>query len=323
MIYVLYGEDEFRRSERRRALVEELLAGAPPDFALTTFRGKAFNEAALPQLYELPFLASHKVVVITEAETLSRSELKLLTHYFQKPAEHTRLIVEFAQSDKPALPEGEKIRYERFSELRAREITDWLLREAEALGLQLPPESATLLVELLGTDLRLHKQTLQLFQIYRGIDQAAPLTPSEISEALGLNPQYPPYRLINAIAEGKVIEALRTGAAFADDVRNYPLSQILWHLRTFYQNLAILHLTRTPATVKAIQERLGLRFAFQAKPYEGALKRFSLTDCRRALSLLRLTEARQKGIHPSRQSERQLLLGMIEALCLPPAPTLP
>lgn len=322
MIYVLYGEDEFRRSERRRFLTEELLADAPVDFALTTFRGKAFNEAALTQFYELPFLSPHKVVVITEAENLSKSDIRLLAHYFQNPASHTRLIVDFAQPEKPALPEGKEIQYENFAPLRPREITDWLIRQAEALGLHLLPESAALLVELLGTDLRLHRQTLQLFEVYRGAEKSTPLTPAEISEALGLNPRYPPYRLIDALAGGKVEEVLRTGAAFAEDTRTYPLSQILWHLRTFYQNLAHLHLTRTPGTTKAIQERLGLRFPFQARAYEQALSRISLMECRRALRILRLTEARQKGILPSRQSERQLLLGMIQALSLPSASVL-
>lgn len=322
MIWVLYGEDEYRRSERRKALVQELLGDASPDFALTTLRGKAFDEKAFTQLYELPFLATHKVVVLTEAEALSKSELKLLIRYCQNPAPHTRLIVEFAQAQKPALPEGTGISYEAFALLRPKEVVDWVLQKAEALGLRLAPESAALLVELLGTDLRLHQQTLQLLQIYRGEAGHAPFSPEEISEALGLNPQYTPYKLIDAVAEKNVQEALRIGSAFAEDVRNYPLAQVGWHLRNFFQNLAHLHLTRTPASAKAIQERLGLRFPFQAKVYELALKKLSLADCKRALGILRATEARQKGIIPARQSERQLLLGMIEAIAIAPAPPL-
>lgn len=322
MIWVLYGEDEFRRSERRKALQQELLGDAPADFALTVWRGKAFGEQTFPQLYELPFLASHKVVVLLEAEVLGKAEFKLLTHYCQQPAAHTRLIIDFGQAQKPPLPQKPEITYEEFAPLRPKEVIEWLLQKAQELRLALHPEAATLLVELLGTDLRLLSQALNTFSVYRGDSDSAPLTPNEISEALGLHPQYTIYKLIDAIAEGDTGAILRIGAAFAEDTRTHPLAQVIWHLRSFYQNVAYLHLSRTPPTTKAIQERLGLRFPFQARPYERALPRLSLQACEYALHLLRSTDARQKGVIPSRQSERQLFLGLIEKLAKPPTPAI-
>ncbi|MCS7153326.1 MAG: DNA polymerase III subunit delta [Bacteroidia bacterium] len=317
MIWVLYGEDDFRRSERRKTLTAELLQELPVDFALTIWRGKGFSEETFPQLYEPPFLAPYKVVVVAEAETLTKSELRLLEKYFRNPAPTTRLILDFAQTEKPKLPEGQGITYESFTSLRPKEATDWVLSRAESLGLRLLPESAALLVELLGVELGSIHQALEALSLYRTQGRDKPLLPEEIAQALGLHPQYTPYKLIDAIAEGKVQEALQIGAAFAEDTRNYPLAQISWHLRSFYQNLARLHLSRTPANSKAIQDKLGLRFSFQSRVYERALGRFSLAHCHRALRILREAEARQKGVFPSRQTERQLLLDLIEKLTLP------
>ncbi|MEN3040104.1 MAG: DNA polymerase III subunit delta [Bacteroidia bacterium] len=318
MIWVLYGEDEFRRSERRKALISELLGGADPDFALTIWRGKSLSEHILPQLYELPFLLSHKVVaLILESETLTKSDIKLLTHYFQKPAPHTRLVVELPTSTKPNLPTGEGIHYEAFHTLRPKEVVDWVLSQAREKGLTLPSESAAYLVELVGTDLRILGQILNTFAIFLAENPQKPLSVEEISESLGLNPQFTPYKLIDAIAAGDTQAALRIGGVFAEELREYPLAQIMWHLRTFYQNLAHLHLTKTPPNSKSIQERLGLRFPFQAKVYEQAMPRLSLKSCLYALKVLRETEARQKGVLPSRQSDRQLMLALLIGILLP------
>ncbi|MCX8111725.1 MAG: DNA polymerase III subunit delta [Bacteroidia bacterium] len=314
MIWILYGEDEFRRTQRRKALIDELLQGLPADFALTIWRGKTFGESTFPQLYEPPFLAPYKVVLLLEAETLGVAELKLLEHYLQNPAPTTRLILEFSQADKPKLPAGSAISYESFSSLRPKEVVDWVLNQAERWGLSLPPESAALLVEVLGSDLRLLYQTLELLSLYRGQDGAVPLTPDEVAEALGLSPQYTPYKLTEALADGDKGKALQVGAAFAEDVRNYPLAQVMGHLRVFYQNVARLHLTRTPPITRAIQDRLGLRFPFQAKVYERAMRHIPLDRCLKSLQLLRETEARQKGILPSRQRDGQLILGLIQKL---------
>ncbi|MCS7297147.1 MAG: DNA polymerase III subunit delta [Bacteroidia bacterium] len=316
MIWILYGEEEFRRTQRRQSLIKDLLGEMLPDLTLTVFKGKAFTESAFQELYEPPFLAPHKVVVISDAETLSKSQLNLLIRYCQNPAPHTRLILDFAQPEKPPLPSEGEIFYEEFRPLRPNEVVEWVFEQAKSLQLRLMPEAAASLVEIVGRDLRLLRSYLEMLQIYRHPSPEAPLTIEEITEALGMDPQYPLYKLTDALAAGNFSEALRIGSAFAEDVRSYPLSQVIGHLRFFYQQLAYLHISQTPPALKAIQQRLQLRFAFQAKTYEQALRHIDLEACRRALSLLRLADARQKGVIPSRQTERQLLIGLIQNLVI-------
>lgn len=317
MIWILYGTEAFRRTERRKTLISELLGDLPADFALTVWRGKAFSEARLPELYELPFLAAHKVVVLLEAESLGKAELRLLSQYLENPAPHTRLIMEFAQEAAPALPKGSHIHYEAFAPLKPREVTDWLLETAASLGLRLEPEAATFLVETLGTDLPQLHQALKTLSTYQLTQPERPLALSLITEALGLNPHYTVYRLIDALAERKTEEALQIFSAFAEDPRSFPLPQILWHLRQFFQNLALLQLASIPGRTEAIQKKLKFRFAFQARPYERALRHYNLTDSHWALRQLRATEQRLKGVVPTRQTEQQLLLGLAVALTAP------
>lgn len=317
MIWVLYGADEYRRAQRRKALVEELLAGHSPHFALTTWKGKAFTEQSIPQLYEPPFLSPVKVAVITDAEELQEKTLKALAAYMQRPAEHLRLIIEGSWQEVPnALPKSQNIRFECFAPLRPQEVEVWLEQKG------VPPEVASLIVESIGTDLRLLESTLQTLQLYQLSKEKSLLSAAEIIEALGLHPQYPPYRLVEALAEGKKEEVLKILSAYADDVSSYPLAYVLSYLRSFFQNVALLHLSQTPPKAESIQKKLGLRYAFQAKSYEKALKCYSLQQCEKILDALVTTESRQKGLLPSRQSERMLLLEIASVLVPQQAPLL-
>ncbi|MDW8236519.1 MAG: DNA polymerase III subunit delta [Bacteroidia bacterium] len=309
MIWILYGADEYRRSQRRKALVEELLAGYSPDFALITWKGKAFTEQTIPQLYEPPFLSPVKVAVITDAEELAEKTLKAIVAYLQRPAEHVRLIIEGGWTEPPnMLPKSQAVRFESFAPLKPQELEVWVERQG------IPPEAASLMVESLSSDLRLLESTLQTLQLYRLSQNKSSLNAAEIIEVLGLHPQYPPYRLTEALAEGKKEEALKILSAYADDISSYPIVYVLSYLRSFFQNIAILHLSQTPPKAEAIQKKLGLRYAFQAKPYEKALRRYTLRECEKILDALITVESRQKGLIPSRQSEKMLLLEVASIL---------
>ncbi len=68
----MYGEEEFLRMARRKALqMDELLKDLPRDFALQTLRGKAFTPARLTEFYEMAFGSPYKVIVLLEGESSS------------------------------------------------------------------------------------------------------------------------------------------------------------------------------------------------------------------------------------------------------------
>ncbi len=312
MIWVLYGEEEFLRTARRRALLDELLKDLPRDFALQTLRGKAFSPARLTEFYEMAFGSPYKVIVLLEAEVLGKTELKVLGTYFQNPSSTNHLIVEFHQEEAPSLPKREGISYEKFGRLRAREVATWLEREAKALQLKLSPEGISFLVEAVGTDLRLLYQTLQTLAL-----SGIALTPGEIAGALGLHPQYNVYRLIDALAEKNHPLAWEIFAYMAEDTRSFAVASVLWSIQQFYQRLMVLYATAGKAgklTQEVIQQKLGLRYAFQARPYQVAFGRYTMSEVQEALCVLYETDGRMKGLVGARHGESALILYLAASL---------
>jgi DNA polymerase III delta subunit len=312
VIWVLYGEEEFLRMARRKALLDELLKDLPRDFALQTLRGKAFTPARLTEFYEMAFGSPYKVIVLLEGESLGKAELKALATYFQHPSPTNHLIIEFHQEEAPSLPKREGIHYEKFSRLPARKVAAWLEEQAKAMQLKLPPESVSFLVEAVGTDLRLLYQTLQTLALSEIV-----LTPTQIAEALGLHPQYNVYRLVDVLAEKNYPLAWEIFVYMAEDTRSFPVASILWSLQQFYQRLMVLYAIAgkgSKLTQEAIQQKLGLRYAFQARPYQIAFGRYTLREVQEALRVLYETDARMKGLVGARSGESALMLHLATSL---------
>lgn len=310
MIWVLYGPEEYLRTRRRQALLNELLRDLPRDFALEVIRGRALNASKLMSFYEMAFGSPYKVVLLLEAEAIPKAEFKALENYLRQPSPVNHLIIEFGTEQLPKLPK-EGIQYEAFPPLRPKEAIPWLEAEAQTLGLTLPPESATLLVEALGTDLRLLRQILETLAI-SGIS----LEPQTLMEAIGLHPQYNFFRLIDAVAEKDYKRLWELMSYFAEDPKNFPLPQMLWHLQQFFYQLAQLRLGYggRALSLEVIQKRLGLRYGFQARPYFVAIKHYSLADCAEALGVLKKIDAQLKGVISRRASEKALILSLAQAL---------
>ncbi len=308
------------RTARRKALLDELLKDLPRDFALQTIRGKAFVPARLTEFYEMAFGAPYKVILLLEAETLGKAELLALETYFQKPSPTNHLIIDFHQEAQPPLPKQDGVQYEKFTRLRPKEIATWLESQAKSMQLELPPESVSFLVEAVGQDLRLLYQTLQVLAL-SGIE----LTPARIAEALGLHPQYNIYRLIDALAEKNRPLAWRIFAYMAEDTRSFPVASVLWSLQQFYQRLLLLYVSfgkGARLTQEAIQQHLGLRYAFQARPYNAAYGRYTPQEVQQALRALYDTDARLKGLIGIRSTESALLLHLATNLLHPALPVL-
>ena len=67
-------------------------------------------------------------------------------------------------------------------------------------------------------------------------------------------------------------------------------------------------------TQEAIQQKLGLRYAFQARPYQIAFGRYTLREVQEALRVLYETDARMKGLVGARSGESALMLHLATSL---------
>jgi DNA polymerase III subunit delta len=160
MLYLLYGPDEFSRSEA----LAKLRAQIPPDLVelnSAALDGRRLKLDALVAACEaLPFIADRRVVVVSDLLKHQRAgkERDELRAYLERvPPTCDLIFVESEEFDKRSavftyLKKAGELR--EFLPREGSELLRWVAERAKALGVAIEPAAAQRLVTLAGNDTR-------------------------------------------------------------------------------------------------------------------------------------------------------------------------
>lgn len=217
-VFYLHGDDEFRKHEAARALVDAHLAAAA-DFNYDPLRG---SEVSLDDLASVlatpPMMAEWRVVLLRETEALASS------------SRARELVVGVAQAPPPGLalilvctkPEGSRARFYRdlaaharsveFPAVSPNDVPGWLIdRGREFYSVDVAPEAARALGAAVGTDLGVLSQELQ--KLARLVGEGGTVTTAEVEAAGTRLPKQDRWRWFDLVGErrfGEALESLRT-----------------------------------------------------------------------------------------------------------------
>ena len=177
--------------------------------------GEVLSTVSTPSMF-----SPKKVVVLKRAETLDKSSLELVKQYCAAPCSHTCLILVSSDPAKPALkPEDGAL--VKQAEQDRRKVSERVLEEARAAGIEMKRPAAERLCELAGEDLAVIKNELvKLSEVYGA---GARVGVREIDGALQKRTDRDTFELVNAIADGKKGEALSILSEMAFHNQTEPL----------------------------------------------------------------------------------------------------
>jgi DNA polymerase-3 subunit delta len=154
-VYVLHGDDEFRKDAAVRDLVDAAVDPATRDFNLETRRGGELAPETLDALLSTPpMLAERRVVVVRDVDKLKKDARAVLERYLARPANDLMLLLVAPAGGK--LDKGLTLRATtvEFEPLTGDRLPRWVTYHAEhALARAITPEATALLIEAVGPDL--------------------------------------------------------------------------------------------------------------------------------------------------------------------------
>ena len=157
-VYCLYGEDDYRREQALKQLIDALLPEGARALNLDQIRpGAGETGSILGSAGTVPFLSARRVVLVRGAEALSRPQQEELLTYLDHPSPTTCLVLDTARLDlrtRLAATLQKKGAVFRFDRLEAGSMKDSLEVVARARGKRISPEAIHLLITLAGDDLR-------------------------------------------------------------------------------------------------------------------------------------------------------------------------
>jgi DNA polymerase-3 subunit delta len=174
MLYLLYGPDEFSRSEALAAM----RAAVPSDVAdlnISRLEGRRLKLDALAAACEaMPFLAERRLVIVADAlkHTKAGKDREDLKAYLDRvPPLCDLIFVEGEDVDRRSIlfTHLKKVGEVReFTPPQGPDLVRWLAGRAKLMGVKLEPAAAQRLVELVGGDTRALVTELAKLATYAG-----------------------------------------------------------------------------------------------------------------------------------------------------------
>jgi DNA polymerase-3 subunit delta len=184
--YYFYGTERGLIDEALDRVEEKAIAPPTRDFNLKIFNAKEDpEETILDSLQVFPVHSPRTLIVIHQADSISRKDPTPYTEYFSNPNPLTCLVfvgekVDLRTKFFQALEKKGAV--VAFYPLYEKELIRWIHSQAEQLGYRLSPEAVSLLVERVGPDMKELKSELQKLALrpdgkrFRGEEDVLALT---------------------------------------------------------------------------------------------------------------------------------------------------
>jgi len=296
-IYFLMGEEPYYIDKISSYIENNVLAEEEKGFNQMVLYGRDVTiEDIVGNAKRYPMMAERQVVIVKEAQDLSRTIEKLVA-YAENPQPTTVLVVnyKYKKIDKrKALYKTLKkigVVYES-KKLYENQVSDWIRRVLAPKGYNISPKAAQMLVEFLGTDLSKINNELDKLQLI--IPKGNQITPELIEENIGISKDYNNFELRKAIGEKNIIKTHQIINYFADNPKDNPMVVTVALLFNFFSQLLHLH-GLNDKTPRAIASSLKINPYFVSE-YTKAAHNFPMRKVSQVIATLREFDVKSKGV---------------------------
>ena len=308
-VYLFMGDEPYYIDELTDMLTETVLPEEERDFNQSILYGMETNvTAVITMARSYPMMSDHQLIVIKEAQNLSKIEE--LEVYVKNPLKSTILVLNYkggsldkrkklyAEIDKMgAIFESKKIPEYKIPAF----ITSYILSK----GLSIDQKSAQMLSDYLGNDLS--KLTNEIAKLLIAIPPGQMrITADLIEENIGISKDFNNFELLNAIINKNIFKVNQIADYFEKNPKNNPMIMTMSVLFNFFSNLMICYWAKNK-TEQGLATELGLRNPYQAKDYVIALKNYNAFKCMEIIGLLRIYDAKSKGVDNNSAPDGELL----------------
>lgn len=296
-IYFLMGDEPYYIDKISDYIEQTVLNEAEKGFNQQIMYGRdATIEDIISAAKRYPMMAERQVLIIKEAQDLSRNIEKLIT-YAQNPQPTTVLVINYKYKK---LDKRKKLHkaiaktgliYES-KKLYENQVSDWIRRVLSGKKYQIEPKAAQMLVEFLGTDLS--KISNELDKLMLILPQETIINDKHIEENIGISKDFNNFELQKAIGAKNISKANRIINYFAENPKNNPTVMTVSLLNSFFTKLLLFHGLKDKSK-SSVSKSLGVNFYF-IDDYFLAARNYPMRKVAQIITLLRDADLKSKGV---------------------------
>lgn len=311
-IYFFMGEEPYYIDKLTEYLEDNLLSEDEKGFNQTVLYGRDVSiDEIVSTSKRYPMMAERQVVIVKEAQDLSRTIENLQT-YAENPTPSTVLVVAYKYKTldkrkktlkaiaKNGLVFDSKKLYEN-------QVPDWLKRVLAGKKLAIEPKAASMLVDFLGNDLSKIANEIDKLAII--LKPGETVTPQIIEENIGFSKDFNVFELRKAIGEKNQLKAYQIVKYFSENPKDHPIVITTSQVFGFFLTLLKYHglKDRNPKTVAPA---LGVS-PFFLKEYDVALKNYPMRKVSQIIANIRDMDVKSKGVGAANVPPEDLLKEML------------
>lgn len=305
-IYFLTGDESYFIDLIAQYIEKNVLAEEEKAFNLTVAYGRDISiEDIISSAKRYPMMAEYQVIIIKEAQHLSRN-IDALLPYVENPMPSTILVFSYKYKTLDKRKKISKLLAEKGVVFESKKLYDnqvpaWIVQVLRQEGYTIDTKASHMLVEFLGTDLSKIKNELDKLKLV--VPKGTEITPQHIEDNIGISKDFNNFELQNAIGAKDFRKAFQITQYFAQDTNNNPFVLTLSLMHTFFTRLLKYHaLDNKSQAARA----LGVSPYF-VQQYAQAARVYPIRKTTAILSDLQDLDMQSKGVGASNLTHSDLL----------------
>ncbi len=307
-IYFLMGEEAYFIDKISQYIEKNVLQEEEKGFNQIVLYGRDVTvDDIVSNAKRYPMMADRQVVIVKEAQELSRT-IEKLVNYAENPQPSTILVIcyKYKKIDKrkklyKAVNKSGLI-YES-KKLYENQVADWIRQVLTSKKYTIDPKAAQLLVEFLGTDLGKINNELEKLQII--LPEGTEITALQIEENIGISKDFNNFELRKAIGTRDVVKAHRIINYFAQNPKDNPLVMTVSLLFSYFSQVLQYHGLGDKSKGN-VASKLKINPYF-VSDYTTAAQNYPMKKVSQIIGLLREADVKSKGVGATNMPSGDLL----------------
>ena len=195
------------------------------------------------QAKRFPMMAEKTVIIVKEAQDLSRTIEKLVS-YVENVQPTTVLVINYKYKTLDKRKKLNKLASKvgvvfESKKLYENQVADWIRKVLNGRNYQMEPKAAQMLVEFLGTDLS--KISNELDKLVLILPEGTIINPIHIEENIGISKDFNNFELRKAVGNRNVVKANQIINYFSNNPKSNPTVMTVSLLNSYFTQLLMYH----------------------------------------------------------------------------------
>jgi len=312
-IYFLQGEEAYFIDKISDYIQNNVLDESERDFNQTIVYGRDTTVQDIVNMAKrYPMMSEYQVIIVKEAQDLSRS-IEKLADYLEQITPTTILVFNYKYKKldgRKALGKTLKKKGYLFTSDKVKDykLADWIIGYCKSESLEINPKAAILLSDYLGNDLSKIANTLEKLKVVMEGDTE--VTEELIRKNVGISKEYNTFELNNALGNKDIRKANLIANHFGQNPKNYPLVVTLGVIYGYFTKVIKYHQYARKMGDRELAQKIGVH-PFILKEYQKAASNYSMNKIARIFGYLRQYDLASKGVGNASTTDGELLKELV------------